>query len=70
MTYSVTKCTPLQNVNCTLRKRYKTYVCFVTLYVMWRSRLDTFMFNMLTLCAATLCSNTDLSIADKLLYYL
>ena len=34
ITYSVTKRIPLQNVKCTLRKRYKTYVCFVTLYVM------------------------------------
>ncbi len=52
--YSVTKRIPLQNEKCTLRKRYKTYVCFVTLYVMWRSRFDTFMFSMLTLCAARL----------------
>ena len=51
---SATKRTPLQNVKCTLRKRYKTCVYFVTLYVMWRSRFDTFMFRMLTLCAAML----------------
>ncbi len=32
---SVTKRIPLQNVKWTLCKRYKTLVCFVTLYVMW-----------------------------------
>ncbi len=42
------------NASVPKRKRYQTYVCFVTLYVMWRSRFDTFMFFMLTLCAATL----------------
>ncbi len=31
---------------------------FVKLYeIMWRSRFDTFTFRMLTLSAATLCSN-------------
>ncbi len=54
ITYSIIKRIPLQNVKCTLCKGYKTYVCFVTLYIMWRSRFDTFMFRMLTLCAAML----------------
>jgi hypothetical protein len=58
ITHSVTKCIPLQNVKCTMHKHYKTYVWFVTLYVMWRSHFDTFMFCMLTLCASMLCSNT------------
>jgi hypothetical protein len=30
------------------------YACFVMLYVMWCSCFDTFMFRMLSLCAATL----------------
>jgi hypothetical protein len=54
ITYSVTKHILLQNVKCTLRKRYKMYVYFVTLYVMQRSHFDTFILCMLMLCAATL----------------
>jgi hypothetical protein len=37
ITYSITKCTALKNIKCTLRKRYKTFcngISFVTLYVM------------------------------------
>jgi hypothetical protein len=54
ITYSVTKWTPLHFVKFTLHKRYKTDVCFVTLYIMWPSGFDTFMFRLLMLCAATL----------------
>ncbi len=54
ITYSVTQGIPLQNVKFTLHKRYKMNVCFVTLYIMSPSGFDTFMFRLLTLCAATL----------------
>ncbi len=58
ITYSVTKCTSLQNVKCTLSKCYKTFCNCIfcdTLYVMWHLRFENFTFwNSYVVCSYVL----------------
>ncbi len=71
ITYSVTKCTALQHVKCTLHNCYNTFcngIWFVMLYIMWCLFLKTLHFWTLTLCAATFCNITSCDVYVMLLY--